>query len=207
MRVTGRDLDEQELALSFNGGMWTILGDATEFAMNANRRAIYDCLLMSGKPLDSKQVAEETALNRNTVKTILGRMLPQRRLGDKYRRPLQAAPGFTMTGRKPVVKPAGVKPVPQFCTVYVKSETRETTGLKPAPLLVSAGFTCLKPGETVKPQTPQQKTGFKSFIGFKGFTGFQGFYSDYLLALRTGPRSGGDRHARTIPCRVRPGGG
>ena len=28
MKITGRDIDEQELAMSFKGGLWTILGNA-----------------------------------------------------------------------------------------------------------------------------------------------------------------------------------
>ena len=80
-----------------------------------------------------------------------------------------------MTGLKPVVKPGEVKPPSVESAFCTRSETRETGGLKPALFLGSSGFTGLKPGETVKRQTPQQDIGFKSFTSFKGFTGFKGF--------------------------------
>jgi RecA-family ATPase len=74
MRVTGRDLDEQELALSFKDGQWTILGDAAEYQIGRTRNTIHACLVRTGRAMAPKEIAEITGLNREAVKKALQRM-------------------------------------------------------------------------------------------------------------------------------------
>ena len=75
LKATGRDIEDQELALAFSEGRWSILGDAVEHRMNETRRAIYDCLDLADKPMTPSEVAELTGLKRETVKKTLQRML------------------------------------------------------------------------------------------------------------------------------------
>ena len=75
LHVTGRDIDEAELAMSFAHGKWTILGGAAEYRMGETRRVILECLARAGRPLSPKEIAEEAGLGRNVVKLALYRML------------------------------------------------------------------------------------------------------------------------------------
>jgi AAA domain len=75
LKITGRDVDEQELALSFKDGRWTILGDALEVLMGKTRQTIHSALCFAGKPMRPAEVAAATELNRSLVKQTLLRML------------------------------------------------------------------------------------------------------------------------------------
>jgi len=83
LMVTGRDLEERELALYWDvkTGLWTILGDAEELRRSEARREILDLLAAEG-PLKPTPIA--TALNRNpsTVRSILAKMLKAGDLAD-----------------------------------------------------------------------------------------------------------------------------
>jgi hypothetical protein len=75
LHVTGRDVEEQELALSFDKdtGRWTIIGDAAEHRQSEARQAIYGLLSAQG-PMSPKEVADELDLPRNTMKSTMRRM-------------------------------------------------------------------------------------------------------------------------------------
>jgi predicted HTH transcriptional regulator len=86
MKVTGRDVDEQELALSFKDGVWTILGEAAEHFASETRKAIHGLLSVRPK-MTPKQVAEELAIKHETAKKTLQRMLRDgvvRNVGGRY---------------------------------------------------------------------------------------------------------------------------
>jgi len=46
--VRGRDVDEKETALLFNGGFWTILGEASDDRRSSERNRIASSTGMSG---------------------------------------------------------------------------------------------------------------------------------------------------------------
>jgi hypothetical protein len=75
LHVSGRDVDEQELALKFDKdtGRWTILGDAQEHRQSKARNEIHTLLNRQG-PMTPKEVAEELDQPRNTVKSAMRRM-------------------------------------------------------------------------------------------------------------------------------------
>jgi RecA-family ATPase len=75
LHVSGRDVEEQELALKFdkNTGRWTILGDAQEHRQSKARSQIHTLLERQG-PMTPKEVAEELDQPRNTVKSAMRRM-------------------------------------------------------------------------------------------------------------------------------------
>ncbi len=56
--VTGRDVDEQELALKWDAtlGSWAILGEAGEYRLSQERAEIVDALRAEGKPLGPMEV-------------------------------------------------------------------------------------------------------------------------------------------------------
>jgi AAA domain-containing protein/winged helix-turn-helix DNA-binding protein len=76
LHVTGRDVEEQELALKFDKdtGRWSIIGDAAEHRQSETRRRVFGLLSAQGA-LTPKDIAEELGLKRNAVKQLLLRML------------------------------------------------------------------------------------------------------------------------------------
>ncbi len=72
LHVTGRDVTESRLALRFDGGRWTLLGDAEEHSISDTRRKILD-VLQSG-PMPPKEISEATEIQLGTVRVTLSRM-------------------------------------------------------------------------------------------------------------------------------------
>lgn len=74
--VTGRDIEEAEYALSFDAtrGTWTLLGDADEWSMSSERRAIVDAVRAAGA-LKPKELAEASGVDYGVVKHLVRRMV------------------------------------------------------------------------------------------------------------------------------------
>lgn len=78
LSITGRDIDEQELAMSFDRdtGTWRLLGDAGEVQLSRDRQTIYDVLKAADRPLSPKEIAEEIGKpNNSNLRHTLRRML------------------------------------------------------------------------------------------------------------------------------------
>ncbi|MEP7241431.1 MAG: AAA family ATPase [Devosia sp.] len=91
--VRGRDVDEKESALLFNGGLWTITGDAAAVRITTERRQILDALLEAGdEALNPQQISAAANMKRNNVDRLLGKMVRDREVvkveRGKYRHPL-----------------------------------------------------------------------------------------------------------------------
>jgi hypothetical protein len=73
--VTGRDVEEQELALRFapRAGTWALLGDASEYNMGETRKELLDAIRAHGA-LSPKQAAEVTGVDHRLAKVTLWRM-------------------------------------------------------------------------------------------------------------------------------------
>ena len=75
LHITGRDIEESELALKFDPkhGIWTMLGEAKDYAMSEERRLIVAFLqtVKSGAP---KDIAEGAQLPRDSVRQLLRKM-------------------------------------------------------------------------------------------------------------------------------------
>ena len=58
LHITGRDVEEQALALAWNAddAHWSILGQADEYRLSAERQAVIDLLRQSGIPMTPSQV-------------------------------------------------------------------------------------------------------------------------------------------------------
>lgn len=70
----GRDIEEIETAMRFDGGRWTILGDADEVRISTERRKILAALRESWAPLAPKAIAEATGLKAVNVRNLLPKM-------------------------------------------------------------------------------------------------------------------------------------
>ena len=75
LHVTGRDIEERELALRFTpaAGAWSLLGDAAEYAIGETRRVLLETLKVHGS-LTPKQAADVASIDHNLAKLTLWRM-------------------------------------------------------------------------------------------------------------------------------------
>jgi hypothetical protein len=75
LSLTGRDIEERELALSFHGedGAWTLLGDAEEFGKSQQRQEIIE-ILRDQVPRTPKEIADLLGKRPNNIKNLLWKM-------------------------------------------------------------------------------------------------------------------------------------
>lgn len=73
--VRGRDVEETETALKFTGGLWEVLGDASEVQMSASRRQIMETLKDAGEPMSPAEIATVANMKRGNVDRLLRKML------------------------------------------------------------------------------------------------------------------------------------
>jgi hypothetical protein len=76
LHITGRDVEEKDLALRFDAGIgtWSLLGDAAEYALNETRRKILQALKDQSEGMRPKEIAEEIDIAYETVKKAVQRM-------------------------------------------------------------------------------------------------------------------------------------
>jgi hypothetical protein len=81
LHVTGRDIEEQELALNFDGhtGTWKLLGDARMHAQSAERRTILE-VVAATPGLTPKEIADATGLKHGSVKHLCIRLRDEAKL-------------------------------------------------------------------------------------------------------------------------------
>ena len=76
--VSGRDVEEQALALKFVDNVgWSIMGDAAEHRQTDQRQVILEVIRNAGEPITAKEVAEATGKNSSTVRTLMTKMLDE----------------------------------------------------------------------------------------------------------------------------------
>lgn len=73
--ITGRDCEEQELALRFNIGRWEVLGGAKLYEISKERREILEAINGIGGSASPKEIVEVIGKNQATVKMTLTRMV------------------------------------------------------------------------------------------------------------------------------------
>jgi len=74
LTLMSRDGEDKELALKWDAPRWQLLGNATEYKLSVERRAILDVIKASPGPLTPKDIAERTGKNQSTVRTLLWKM-------------------------------------------------------------------------------------------------------------------------------------
>jgi len=73
--VVGRDIEDRELALRFQGGRWASLGDAAEWRLSRERREILQVLEDLGGEASPKEIAEVLEKPQGTVRKLLHHMV------------------------------------------------------------------------------------------------------------------------------------
>jgi len=76
LHATGRDIREEEYALTFDGqtGQYVIAGDAAEFTLSKERQDILNTLRVADGPLSPASVAETLGKNPNTTRNLMWKM-------------------------------------------------------------------------------------------------------------------------------------
>lgn len=92
--IRGRDVPEADHALSFDAATcsWTLLGDAVEFRVSAERKAIIDILTNAPEPMSPKHLAEALGKKDGAVRKLLHMMVRAGEvdgLGGAYRLPVK----------------------------------------------------------------------------------------------------------------------
>lgn len=92
--VTGRDIPDNEVALSFDGntGVWTALGPAAEFTHSERRAEIIALLKDAGRPLSPAEISSDLeGVSDSTVRTLLRKMAEQGQIAQAGRGLYEAA--------------------------------------------------------------------------------------------------------------------
>ena len=71
----GRDIEEIETAMRFDGGRWSILGDADDVRKSDERRKIITTLKAAKDELSPKALADLTGMKAVNVRVLLGKMV------------------------------------------------------------------------------------------------------------------------------------
>jgi hypothetical protein len=71
--VTGRDLEERELAFQFNSGVWTVLGEAEEYTRSVERQRLLNLVKKYGGVISLKEILQVLDKKESTSKMLLKR--------------------------------------------------------------------------------------------------------------------------------------
>lgn len=88
LHVTGRDVEEQEIALSFDArrGLWNMIGGAAEYRLTKERQAIVRALATADRPLSPAEIAEaierDDPKGKATIRRTIRRMAADGQVKD-----------------------------------------------------------------------------------------------------------------------------
>jgi hypothetical protein len=72
--VRGRDVEEKETAVIFTGGLWSVLGEASDVRRTDERSQILSALLTADEPMNPKEISVATGHGRNSTDQLLYKM-------------------------------------------------------------------------------------------------------------------------------------
>jgi hypothetical protein len=88
LSITGRDINEQSLALRFDAGAWTAMGEANTYRMSQERQQIIQAIRSLGRPASPSEVATFLGKERRGVNKLMFAMTSDGELkwtqGGKY---------------------------------------------------------------------------------------------------------------------------
>ncbi|NKL23473.1 AAA family ATPase [Rhizobium leguminosarum bv. viciae] len=71
----GRDVEEVEKALKFDGGRWSVLGDVDDVKRSGERTQIIEALRTATNPMKPSEIAESTGMKAPNVSYLLRKMV------------------------------------------------------------------------------------------------------------------------------------
>lgn len=75
LHITGRDIEEQEVALRFESGLWRVLGDARRYRASAAQQEVIDTIKANNGPMTPSQIAAMTGRKRTSLPKLLTGMV------------------------------------------------------------------------------------------------------------------------------------
>ena len=81
LHVTGRDIDTQEIAMKFENGLWSIIGDAKEIVISDERKLVLNLITQNG-PLYPKEIANLLGKTQESIRYILFAMKRDNQLSN-----------------------------------------------------------------------------------------------------------------------------
>jgi len=73
--VSGRDIADQEHALSFDAGIWRYKGNPLELQLTTERREIREAIAQTGKPMTPTEIAKLTGRKLSATHSLLSKMV------------------------------------------------------------------------------------------------------------------------------------
>ena len=122
LRITGRDIDTLDLALQFQDGFWTSLGDAEDYRLSQVAQEVIAVLRQSAKPLTPKQLAGILGVQEGTMRARVVRMAERgevlnvgdgRYIARPAPSPVCPDPVTHVTDVTPVTEVTPITPLPQ----------------------------------------------------------------------------------------------
>lgn len=74
LHVTGRDIEDQEIAMRFHSGVWTAIGMAKDFRVSQVQQYVLDAIKMHGKPATPSQIASLMGRKASSMTRLLSGM-------------------------------------------------------------------------------------------------------------------------------------
>jgi hypothetical protein len=90
--VTGRDIKEQELAMSLQGMRWVLEGDAEEFRLEKNRKQILELLREAGGAMHYSHIADVLDKKEDSIRRTCNRMVKAGQIARADAGHFEAAP-------------------------------------------------------------------------------------------------------------------
>ena len=72
--VRGRDVEEKETAIRFDGGLWSLLGEAADVRRSSERSKILEFLIDADEPVRNSDIMAATGMTRNAIDQLLFKM-------------------------------------------------------------------------------------------------------------------------------------
>lgn len=71
LHLTGRDIEDQEIAMKFDSGIWTVLGNAQDLRLSDARQSVLDAIKAHGKPATPSQIAKLMGRKASSMTRLL----------------------------------------------------------------------------------------------------------------------------------------
>lgn len=84
LQVTGRDIETQEIAMKFDGGLWSVIGDAKDVAVSQERKLILELLKAEGA-LYPKEIADLLRKPHGSIRYLLFAMKKEGQVSNNER--------------------------------------------------------------------------------------------------------------------------
>lgn len=115
----GRDVEEVEKALKFDGGRWSVLGDVGDVKRSGERKTIMEALAIASGPMTPAEIATATGMKLANVNYLLRQMV---KAGEAEK---QGYGSYVSTPQSPMTPQSSTSHYPPMGTKTEESEDSE----------------------------------------------------------------------------------